>query len=82
MKFISLAAIIASVAAMVAADSTMIGYACSNTDSVGCKTVKGHNNGLPFAYSCGLGNTITAYMDCTCSSCCQVQGQDAVCLNK
>ncbi|OAX31927.1 hypothetical protein K503DRAFT_727501 [Rhizopogon vinicolor AM-OR11-026] len=82
MKSISLAAIIMSVAAMVAADTKIIGHACSNTNHVGCQTISGHNNGLPFAYTCGPKNKITSYLDCTCSSCCQVQGTNAVCLNK
>ncbi|OAX38486.1 hypothetical protein K503DRAFT_158314 [Rhizopogon vinicolor AM-OR11-026] len=81
MKFISLAAIIMFVAAMVAAlDTTMIGHACSNTNNVGCETIAGHNGGLPFAYACGSDNTITGYLDCTCSSCCQVQGENVACV--
>ncbi|OAX39436.1 hypothetical protein K503DRAFT_86708 [Rhizopogon vinicolor AM-OR11-026] len=82
MKFISLAAIIMSIAAMVAADIKIFGDACPKADSFLCGTFGAHNNGLPVAYTCGPKSTVIFYDDCACADCCQIQDGNAVCVDK
>ncbi|OAX34879.1 hypothetical protein K503DRAFT_412729 [Rhizopogon vinicolor AM-OR11-026] len=80
MKFISLTTMILSVAVIVGADDTqIIGHPCAKANHAECGAITSHNDDLPFLFLCGPDYTITEYQDCTCYSCCELDGPYASC---
>ncbi|OAX34884.1 hypothetical protein K503DRAFT_412903 [Rhizopogon vinicolor AM-OR11-026] len=65
MKFISLAAIIMSVAVITGADDPgIIGHPCAQAGKGECGSLPNYNDGHWFLFVCGPDYTITTYWDC------------------